>query len=56
MVDVELSRKQVDLMFAALKHAESKMTELGLFDACIKVSELHSSLWEQIHSYEKVED
>lgn len=55
MVDVELTRKQVDLMFAALKHAESKLTELGLFDACVAVSELHDSLFEQIHSFEKVE-
>lgn len=52
LIEVTMSKSQIDLMFAALKHAESKLTELGLFDACVKVGRLHSALWAQMNTYE----
>lgn len=55
MVEVELSRKQVDLLFAALKEAESGFTTRGMFDVCKNLSVMYDSLRRQVFDFEEVE-
>lgn len=54
MVEVELTRKQVDLLFAALKEAETGFTTRGMFDVCEKLSVMYSSLHKQVFEFEEV--
>ena len=55
MVEVELTREQVALLFSALKQAESGYTEAGLWKACKELTKLHDSLHRQIFTYGQVE-
>lgn len=56
MVQVDLTRKQVDLLFAALKEAESGFTSRGLFDVCQNLSVMYDSLRRQVFDFEEVTD
>ena len=56
MVDVELSHKQVDFLFNALKMAESAYTQTGNWKASKTVSEIHRELHKQIFTYGQMEE
>lgn len=56
MIDVELTRSQVDFLFNALKMAESGFTQAGNYKACKTVSELHASLHKQIFTYGQADE
>lgn len=54
MVEVELTKEQVTLLFAALKQAESGYTESGAWKACKELGKLHESLHRQIFTFGQV--
>jgi hypothetical protein len=54
MVELELSKQEVELLLAALKVAESSYTDRGNFKACQRVSKLHSLVWKQTFTYGQV--
>jgi len=56
MVEIELTPKQVDLLFPALKQAESAYTTQGNFKACKGLSDLYDTLHKQIYTYGQMED
>ncbi len=56
MVDFWLTEKQVDLLFPALKVAESAYTDAGKFKACKGLSEIHAILHKQIYTYGQVDE
>jgi hypothetical protein len=56
MIEVELTPKQVDLLFPALKQAESAYTSAGNFKACKGLSDLYDTLHKQIYTYGQMED
>lgn len=56
MIEIELTRKQVDLLFPALKQAESAYTTQGNWTACKNLMELYNSLRTQIFIYGQVEE
>lgn len=56
MVEIELTRQQVDLLFPALKAAESAYTQAGEWKACKELDKLHRELHEQIFTYGQVEE
>lgn len=55
LVEVSLTQKQVDLLFPALKAAESQFTTDGKFAACEKLSVMYDTLRKQIYTYERVD-
>ena len=56
LVEVELTQKQVDLLFPALKEAEQAYTTKGMFKACKGLSDLYATLHKQIYTYGQLED
>ena len=56
MVEVELTRKQVDLLMASLPQAQTKFTDDGDFKASTAVSKLREDLYRQIFTYGQMED
>jgi hypothetical protein len=56
MIEVELTPKQVDLLFPALKRAESYYTAEGNYKACKGLSDLYDMLHKQIYTYGQMED
>lgn len=55
-VSVEVRRDKIDLLLAAFKAAETAFTTSGNWKAAEEVGKLHSSLREQIFTYERVEN
>lgn len=55
MIEVELTQKQVDLLFPALKQAEIAYTTKGMFKACKGLSDLYATLHKQIYTYGQVD-
>ena len=55
-VELTLTAKQVDLLFPALKQAESAYTQLGNYRACKGLSDLYDTLHKQIYTYGQLED
>lgn len=56
MIEIELTRDQVDFLFTSLKMAESGFTEAGNYKACKTVSALHASLHKQIFTYGQADE
>jgi hypothetical protein len=56
MVEIELTRQQVDLLFPALKAAESAYTEAGQWKACKELDKMYKVLYKQIFTYGQVEE
>ena len=56
MIDVTLTRKQVDVLLPALKTAESAYTTKGDFQASKLITALHVELQKQLFTFEKVEE
>lgn len=56
MIEVSLTEKQVDLLFPALKMAESAYTDAGKFKACKGLSDIYATLHKQIYTYGQVEE
>jgi hypothetical protein len=56
LIEVELTQKQVDLLFPALKQAESAYTDEGNFKACKALTEIYNSLHRQIYTYGQLEE
>lgn len=56
MIEVELTQKQVDMLFPALKKAESAYTQAGEWKACKGLSDLYATLHKQIFTYGQTED
>lgn len=54
MIEVELTKRQVDLLFPALKAAETAFTTAGNFKACKELTKLYASLQKQIFTYGQV--
>lgn len=54
MVELELTKQEVELLLAALKMAESAYTDRGNFKACRGLTKLHSSVWKQTFTYGQV--
>lgn len=55
MIEVELTEKQVGLLFPALKEAESVYTKEGNWKACNAITSLYTSLHTQIYTYGQME-
>lgn len=55
-IEIELTPKQVDLLFPALKTAESTYTQLGNWKACKGLSDLYDTIHKQIYTYGQVDD
>lgn len=56
MIELELTEKQVDLLFPALKQAESAYTSMGNWKACKGLSDLYDTLHRQIYTYGQLEE
>jgi hypothetical protein len=56
MIEIELTQKQVTLLFASLKQAESAYTQAGAWKACKELNELHQELHKQIFTYGQVKE
>jgi len=56
VIEVELTEKQVELIFPALKQAESAYTSQGNFKACKGLSDLYATLHKQRYTYGQMED
>jgi len=54
MVEIELTKQQVDLLFPALKAAESAYTQAGEWKACKELDKLYKTLYNQIFTYGQV--
>ncbi|CAB4123732.1 hypothetical protein UFOVP46_83 [uncultured Caudovirales phage] len=55
MIEIELTKQQVDLLFPALKQAESAYTQAGQWKACKELDKLYNELYKQIHTYGQIE-
>jgi hypothetical protein len=55
-IEISLTPKQVDLLFPALKQAESAYTSQGNYKACKGLSDLYDTLHKQIYTYGQMED
>jgi hypothetical protein len=51
MVEVEMSQRQVDLMFATLKVAEAHFTTTGNFKVASELHKMHKELNKQMFNY-----
>jgi hypothetical protein len=51
MIEIELTREQVDFLFPVLKKAESSYTNDGEWVACKKLTKLYNELYKQIFTY-----
>lgn len=56
VIEVELTQKQVDMLFPALKKAESAYTQAGEWKACKGLSDLYATLHKQVFTYGQTED
>lgn len=56
MVELELTPKQVDLLFPALKQAESAYTMAGNWKACKGLTDLYDTLHKQVYTYGQLEE
>jgi hypothetical protein len=56
MVEIELTRQQVEMLFTSMKAAESAYTEAGQWKACKELDKLHRELHKQIFTYGQVEE
>jgi hypothetical protein len=56
MIEVELTKQQVDLLMPALKAAETFYTEQGDFKVCKNLTKIYDSLYRQIFTYGQVEE
>lgn len=54
MIEFSLSRKQVDLLFPALKLAETAYTDAGNFKACKELEKIYRELRKQIFTYGQI--
>lgn len=54
MVDIELTQEQVNLLFPALKQAESAYTQAGNWKACKELTKIYDELHKQIFTYGQV--
>ena len=54
MIEVELTKHQVDMLFPALKQAESAYTQAGEWKACKELTKLYAELHKQIFTYGQV--
>lgn len=55
-VSVEVRKDKIDLLLAALKTAETAFTTSGNWKPAEEVGKLHSSLRDQIFTYERDEN
>jgi hypothetical protein len=56
MIELELTKQQVELLFPALKQAESAYTQAGEWKACKELTKLYAELYKQIFTYGQVAD
>lgn len=56
MIELELTEKQVDLLFPALKQAESAYTSQGNWKACKGLTALYDTLHTQVYTYGQVKE
>lgn len=54
MVELSLTLKEIDLLFPALKMAESGFTQTGNFKACKALTALYAGLHKQVFTYGQV--
>ena len=54
MIEIELTRQQVGLLFSALKQAESAYTQCGDWKACKELDKMYKELHKQIFTYGQV--
>lgn len=55
-IELSLTPKQVDLLFPALKQAESAYTQQGNYKACKGLTELYATLHKQVYTYGQIEE
>lgn len=53
-IELHLTPKQVDLLFPALKQAESAYTNQGNYKVCKGLTELYNTLHTQIYTYGQI--
>lgn len=56
MIELELTPKQIDLLFPALKQAETAYTNQGNWKACKGLTELYDTLHTQVYTYGQVDE
>lgn len=56
MVELTLTLKEIELLFPALKMAESGFTEAGNFKACKALTTLYAGLHKQVFTYGQVDE
>jgi hypothetical protein len=56
VIELELTEKQVALLFPALKQAESAYTQAGEWKACTELNKLYKELHKQIFTYGQVNE
>lgn len=56
MIELELTKEQVDFLFPVLKKAESAYTNDGEWEACKKLTKLYNELYKQIFTYGQVHE
>jgi hypothetical protein len=54
MIEVELTKQQVELLFPALKQAESAYTQSGEWKACKELTKIYNELHKQVYTYGQV--
>ena len=56
MIEVTLTEKQIELLFPALKTAETAYTTEGKFKACQELTKLYDTLHTQVYTYGQMEN
>ncbi len=56
LIEVELTHKEVDLLFASLTQAHTRFTDLGNYKASTALAKMRDSLHRQIFTYGQLED
>jgi hypothetical protein len=56
VIELELTKQQVELLFPALKQAESAYTHAGEWKACKELAKIYNELHKQVFTYGQVKE
>jgi hypothetical protein len=55
VIEIELTKEEIGLLFPALKQAESAYTERGDWKACKELDKIYNKLHKQVYTYGQLE-
>lgn len=55
MIELSLTKKQVEMLFPALKMAESGFTEANNWKACKELSAMYANIHRQVFTYGQID-